>query len=429
VAVLYRLTGAVAGTGAALLAAALLAVHPQQVELSTMARAYAVVALVGLASSWVLVARERRTDRRGAQEPGGAYTPGTARATDGLAGGAGPASAAVRDGWPRLLAYTALTALAVHLHYSALLVAAAQVAWLAARRRWRAAAAGALGAASVLPWFLWSAGVGYAAEQNLVWIPPFSEQTVTLWLTTQLVDLDVRWMSPEALALRWLLLVPVLALVVTGALRIGRGRASREGRLLVWLWLVPAVLGLASVAAGTNVLHKARYFATSSAALAALAAVGILSLRLTPRLRAAVAAAVLAAAAAASLAEVREPTGTDWRGMVRVLEAERRPGEALLVLPDIPLRLLTLRHYHDGPYRLLGEEPPGSPPPAGVWIALSPHAFEATRSRDREAAEAARQHLRRLQQRYPRLHEYPLRAGTLLHLDHPGTPKRSTRED
>jgi uncharacterized membrane protein len=380
VAVLYRLTRTVAGPGAALLAAALLAVHPQHVELSTMARAYAVVALLGLASSRVLLAPGRRG--------------------------------------PRLPAFAALTAIAVHLHYSALLVAAAHVAWLASRRRWWAVAAGALGAASIVPWFLWSGSVGYAAEQNLVWIPPFSEQTVTLWLTTQLVDLDVRWMSPAALALRWLLLVPVLALVVTGALRIGRGLGNREGRLIVWLWLAPAVLGLASVATGTNVLHKARYFATSSAVLPALAAVGILSLRLPPRLRAAAAAALLVLAAAASLAEVREPTGTDWRGMVRVLETERRPGEELLVLPDIPLRLLTLRHYYTGPYRLLGEEPPpGSPAPGGVWIALSPHAFEATRSRDPAAAEAAIRELRRLERRFPQRREHSLRGGRLIHLE------------
>ena len=364
-----------------------------------LARAYALVALMGLASTWVLVAGEADEGGR-------------------------------RDGPRSWAAFAVLTVVAVHLHYSALLVLAAQVAWLATRRRWRMAAAGLLGAASILPWFLWSGSVGYAAQQNLVWIPPFSDQTVALWLTTQLVDLDLRWMSPGALALRWALVAPLLGLVAVGAVR-SRGRA----RLLVWVWLLPPALALASVAAGTNVLHKARYFATGSAVLAALLAIGILSLRLPARWQAAVAAACLAAFAAGAIAEIQEPVGTDWRGVVRVLDAERRPGEELRVLPDIPLRLLTLRYYYDGPYRVLGEAEEGGagsgaggaggaggvdrPSAPGVWIALSPHAFEAARSRDPAAAAAARAELDALEQRFPSHEEHRLRAGTLLHLSTP----------
>ncbi len=400
--VLYRLTEALAGRGAALLAAALLAVHPQQLELASMARAYAVVALVGLASSWLLVAGEKRTDQRGEK----------------LAGDARPRW----DRAGRLAAYAALTVVAVHLHYSALLVVAAQVAWLAARRRWRMVLAGLGGAASVLPWFLWSGSVGYAAEQNLVWIPPFSDLTVALWLSTQLVDLDLRWMRPVTLAARWLVLVPVFALAAVGALRAGRPE-RREVRLLAWLWLVPPALALASVALGTNVLHKARYLATSSTVLAALVAVGIVSLRLPARGRGAVAAACLALGAAACLAEVGEPMGTDWRGVVRVLEAERRPGEELLVLPDVPMRLLTLRHYHHGPYRLLGEAPATGEPARGVWIALSPHAFATVAGRDPAAAAAARAELARLERRFPGRREHPLRSGTLLHFYSPVVPQ------
>ena len=311
-----------------------------------------------------------------------------------------------------------LTALAVHVHYSALLVLAAQVAWLAARRRWRPAVAGLAGAASLLPWFLWSRGVGYAPGPNLVWIPPFSSRTVSLWLTTQLADPDQRWLRPQALAGFWLLVVLALGLATVGAVR-ARGRA----RLLVWLWLAPPALALASVAVGTNVLEKARYLATSSAVLAALLALGIGALRVTPRTRAGIAAACLGILASGSLAEIAEPVGTDWRGMARVLAVEQRPGEELIVLPDIPLRLLTLRYYYDGAWRQLGQPAegggtaPGSGPAArGVWIVLSPHAFEAVRGRDPAAADAARDELRRLRRRFPVHQELPLRSGKLLHL-------------
>ena len=343
VAVMYGLASAVADRRTALLAAALLAVLPQQVELSTLARAYELVALLGLASSWALVGRAVGGAASGGPDDGAVDTPG-----------AGAAGAAWRDGPARLAAFSVLTALAVHVHYSALLVLAAQVAWLAARRRWRPAVAGLAGAASLLPWFLWSRGVGYAPGPNLVWIPPFSSRTVSLWLTTQLADPDQRWLRPQALAGFWLLVVLALGLATVGAVR-ARGRA----RLLVWLWLAPPALALASVAVGTNVLEKARYLATSSAVLAALLALGIGALRVTPRTRAGIAAACLGILASGSLAEIAEPVGTDWRGMARVLAVEQRPGEELIVLPDIPLRLLTLRYYYDGRWRQLGQPPEG----------------------------------------------------------------------
>jgi len=165
--------------------------------------------------------------------------------------------------------------------------------------------------------------------------------------------------------------------------------------------------------------------------LAALLALGIGALRVTPRTRAGIAAACLGILASGSLAEIAEPVGTDWRGMARVLDAERQPGEELLVLPDIPLRLLTLRYYYDGRWRQLGQPPEGGQRRAptrdrarSVWIVLSPHAFAAVRSRDPAAADAARDELRRLRRRFPVHQELPLRSGKLLHLSRNGGGER-----
>lgn len=385
--VLHAVVRRVAGPRPALLAAALLALSPTHLELSLMARAYSSVALGGLVATWLLVTAEERR------------------------------------GWGRPAAFAAVHLAAVFCHYSALLTVAVHGAWALSRRRWRFAAAAAVAAASVLPWLAWVRSLGPQPRGPLAWVPPFGETTLPQLVLDLVIDTRgwgwlESWLgSAGGSAVGLALAAALIAFAAAGAVR-----ARGDARLLAWLWLGPPALVLVAVAAGgPNALHEARWFLLSSAAFCGLAALGIDALGAGEaqgaawrrRAAAAVALGVLAGGCALELAQ---PEGTDWRTVARVLAAEKRPGEELLVLPDTEFRLTTLRFYHPGPFRRLGERPWRRDRPPGVWVAWSPDAFAAARRRDPGAAAAAERELRRLRRRLPVERRVPLRAGTLIHL-------------
>jgi mannosyltransferase len=385
--VLHAVVRRVAGPRPALLAAALLALSPTHLELSLMARAYSSVALAGLVATWLLVADERRR------------------------------------GWRRPAAFAAVHLAAVFCHYSALLTVAVHGGWALSRRRWRFAAAAAVAAAAVLPWLAWVRTLGPRPGGPLAWVPPFGETTLPQLALDLVIDLRgwgalEGWLGPAGGAAAGLALAAVLVTLAAA----GAVRARGDARLLAWLWLGPPGLVLAAVAAGSaNALHEARWFLVSSAAFSGLLAVGIDGLgggvaRPARWRRPAAATAVLAVLAGGCALELAQPEGTDWRTVARVLAAEKRPGEELLVLPDTAFRLTTLRFYHPGPFRRLGERPWRRDRPPGVWVAWSPGAFAAARRHDSRAAAGAERELRRLRRRLPVERRVPLRSGTLIHL-------------
>ena len=405
--VLYLLVRRLAGPRPALLAAALLAVSPTHLELSLMARGSTLAALAALAASLLLAEDD-------AGDPAGeASAPSTAPAAP--------------TPWRRVAGFAALDLVALGVHVSSLLVVVVHAAWALRRRRWRHAAAAAAVAATMVPWFAVGAVFGHRPTAPLRWIPPFHATSVPELTAHLAVDLDGwglldTWLGePAAAAAGWAVVLALVALAAAGA-----AAARGAARLLAGLWLGPPLLGLALVAAGgPDVLHEARYFLVSSIAFIALLALGAWTL---PRRRRNVAAGLTAAALIAGCGlELAQPAGTDWRTVARVLAAEARPGEELLVLPDEPFRLTTLRYYYPGPYRRLGERQWRDDAPPGVWVAWSPGAFAAARRRNPAAAAAAERELRRLERRLPERHEIPLRSGTLLHLTRPPTPDASTR--
>ncbi len=383
---LHRLVRRVAGPRPALLAAALLAVSPTHLELSLMARAYTLVALAGLAAT-LLLAGEERTEAAG---------------------------------WRRPAGFAAISLAGLACHLSALLVVAVHGAWALRRRRWRYAAAAAAVGAAFVPWHLWARGLRLRPGGPLAWVPPFGETTVPNLGADLVADLRgwgalEAWPGPElGPALGWAVLAVLVALAAAGAVR-----ARGEARLFAWLWLGPPALALAAVAAGEpNMLHEARWFLTSSVAFVALLARGIDGVGRESRVwrRRAAAAAALAALAAGCALELAQPESTDWRGVARAVAAEGRPGEELLVLFEPVHERTTLRFYHQGPFRRLGERPWRRDAPPGVWVAWSPDAFEALRRRDPRAAADAERELRRLRRRLPEERVHPLRSGTLVHL-------------
>jgi len=298
------------GPGPAVLAAALLAVHPFAVAYARDARPYALVALCTTAALLLgLRARERPTAAR-------------------------------------LLAYAVPAGCAVYLHLFAVLVVAAYALALLppagpARRRWAAVHAGL--AAAVLPLL----AISLRQQQQIGWVPALSPARVVSGLSL---------LAGGAL--------PLLAVVAaTGVLLTGHVVPRPERRVLLLCLLLPvAALVMLSAARPTFV---PRYLLTTVPVqcLVLAGAAGSLRDRLTDAPRRAAGVAVLAgltgALAVGTVLQVAAPFHyEDYRAASRVLLAGARLGDAVVYVQQGPR--LGLDYY------LPRERGVGGPLPADV---------------------------------------------------------------
>lgn len=339
----YLLTARLgAGRAAALLAAALVACNPLQIELSRVARPYSLVVLVSLLSSALLA----RSDGEPAERGHGAVL------------------------------FAALTLLGLGLHASAFLVLVAQLLFLLVRKepRWPPAAAGASVAAAVA-----AAGAfaGRFVEPGapLNWVPPFSWRTLLVLPDTLLLDLRLSGGGAWSRALLGATLLGVLILAVAG------GRTRREGvrtRLLAWLALGPILLVLPSSLADLDLLQVPRYFATSGVAVLVLAACGVTAVG-AGWARTGVAVLLVLASLFGCFLQIRHPQLIDWRAVARIVEHHRRSGDEVVLLARFPGQRVVVEHYLGEEVTLLsppgvvsaGDSAPSEGAP-GIWLAAAP---------------------------------------------------------
>ena len=277
-----------------LLGAGLLAVAPFHLHFAQEARMYALLALLCVASAYLLVRLldETRT-------------------------------------W-QLLALAVTEAAVVWTHHYGLLVLVAEAAFVGvltarrdvtgrALRRWLAAQV--LAAVLVLPWALL-----FLDQLHKVgaypWLPPVTVGSVGAVLVAFAG-------SPAALAATG-------ALLAAGLWGATRGRTAGRGVLLLWcLFAVPLLLAIGYSVAVSPVFGR-KYLIASSVALLGLAAVGARTLAgqvLTGRRRAAAALAVVLVAALAApqvLAQRTTTTKEQWREATALVERTAAPGDVVL---------------------------------------------------------------------------------------------------
>lgn len=273
-----------------LLGAGLLAVAPFHLHFAQEARMYALLALLCVASAYLLV---RLLDES--------------------------------RGW-QLLALALTEAAVVWTHHYGLLVLVAEAVFVAvlvacrdltgrAMRRWLAAQV--LAAVLVLPWALL-----FLDQLHKVgaypWLPPVTVGSVVAVLAGFAG-------SPASLAATAVL----LAAGLWGTTR--TGRTTGRGVLLLWCLLaVPVLLAVAWSVAVSPVFGR-KYLIASSVALLGLAAVGARTLAGRRPALAAVAVAVVAALAAPQvLAQRTETTKEQWREAAALVERTAAPGDVVL---------------------------------------------------------------------------------------------------
>jgi hypothetical protein len=297
-----RLDGQGHGRGAALLAAALVALHATQVMQSRNARMYALGAALGAAGAWVLLRAHRATARRGA--------------------------------WWALWGLVAAAAAGTH-YYLALTVAA-QGAWAIAatrdgRTRAREVLLGAgVAALAFAPWVpaLWRQVRQVHGEY---WIPPTSASTLAGGLA--------RW-GTGADAGR---LAPLVALLVVAALVLA-ARTGRAGRFLAVQAAAPWALGLLISAASGRPIVLDRYMVFAQVFLVGAWAVAIAAIPSRPlRVGAAAAACLLLALITARTLRDVPSDPPALAGAARALK--RNVAEGDLVVVESPRVLNKLRYY------------------------------------------------------------------------------------
>jgi len=314
-------------------------------EFSRMARMYTLVALVVLlAAGWAL-AHEERPDRRA------------------------------------VLVLAVLTALALHLHYSATLYVGGLAAYLLFRTRpaWRLLAGLGLGALTLLPW-----GIVFLLYRSpidpVAWLPAARPESVVTYPATLAYpywNKVIAW--PLALA---------AGLLIAGLAWRGRRALGDTGCLLTWFWLLPwpAMIGLMMLGVG-DILTVHRYFLVAAIAQLVLTTAGILSLR---RGWPAFATAALAAWIALHVLGLGHfltvYPAPDWRAAARYIAASGEGAAPVLLLVKFEE---PFRHYYEAgaiitydditpgrgedPGHLRGGIPP--PPETPLWIVISRRAY------------------------------------------------------
>ncbi len=337
--VLFSVGRRLAGEGAGLLAAALLAVDPFQVYLAQEARVFALATLLALLTVETL---------QGALERPGSLAAWAAYAVSAFA-----------------LAYA---------HYYGFFLLLGEAAFVAARdRRAFLRQAGALAAA----------GLAYAT-----WLPAFLQQLGTRGNLAR---------SPESWWLHALATPMVYAVGTTLAwkgmatpLRLGLGAAAAVACLvpmvvglratrrspcagLIRVWLAAAVVLPLAISLASPIYHV-RYAAMGAPAFLLFVAAGLISMG--PRRRAACAAVFMAAAVASLVTWYGRTVKHDWRSAVAYVEARARPGDLLLF--DADFNETAYGHYAKGAQprlRILA-------PPAGAGGILQGAAAAGAPARD-----------------------------------------------
>jgi len=318
------------GSGAALVAAGLVALAPAQVAAGQEARMYGLLTLTALLSWWALWAA--------------------------LAG---------RRSWS---AYAAAIAAMLYSHYYGFFVVAAQAIYLtwvrtpfAAWRRWIVAGLGVI--ALLIPWIPALAGHVISGRAWPVFRPPLQPVLLADTLASLVVGrpiLDPMGVAPLHPVAVWALAMAGVV-VISAGIWAARAAGRRDAAALALCASVAPII----LAFGTSyVVHvfAPRYLIFGMPGLALLVGAAVVppgSGRATwLRVVATVACVVVVAASAASLVRFyRQPRLDvfDWRKVAGVLAAEAQPNDAIAFLPGFAR--IPVNYYFHGPQLRLALDP------------------------------------------------------------------------